>query len=442
MMNTPQTPAKATIAWLTPDGVEPEPRVFIAAADAGFRLLAGKDCERNHPVDIAVADLRGLLHARSTTAETIARARAAAPLAGLVIATSAGVSAADRAMLRRYGDVCYVGADAAPVIAAIRDRLRLVALADETGERIKSLVAEGRTVSFAGLVEKPATITALVAGRPSPLTLGSTNALKRITAETYCVFSAGQVMRALDHCRFDCLIVNPATEMDLLLALTRALRRHRDHRRISVFIASDDDDLLDRCVSRDGFEVILAPHIDTDLGPRVVQAVRRARMASSMREFLRSGEGCGGGKDGATNARFFAHHATRAFRRSVETGTPTSLVAFALQPHAASADNRIAAAISDALRTAARLVRAEDMLVRLTPTTFAILLRHTQASEAAAIAARIEGVIAGTLRRSTLDIANISTAAIERNANDDLEHTIARLLHSLRPRAAASGIIA
>ncbi|MEK7266467.1 MAG: hypothetical protein AAB227_10255, partial [Pseudomonadota bacterium] len=170
MINLDKTRPKATIAWLTADGGAPEPRVHTAAAAAGYAICEPINHAVDKPaVDIAVADLRGAIHLTDAAADLIAKSRAIAPSAGLVIVVSAGVSRETRTMLRRHGDVCYVGADAAPVIAALRERLRLSGLADEMGERIKSFIADGRTTSFAGFKEKPHRLSVLVAGKPSPL---------------------------------------------------------------------------------------------------------------------------------------------------------------------------------------------------------------------------------------------------------------------------------
>src|SRR3990167_7274410 len=207
MINLDKTQVKARIAWLTADGGAPEPRVFNAAAAAGFTIFEASNVAVDRPpVDIAVADLRGALHPGDVAAGVIAKARAAAPAPGLVIAASASADRETRSMLRRHGDVCYVGADAAPVIAALRERLRLSGLADEMGERLHSLIADGRTISFAGFKERPRSLSVLVAGKPSPLTLSACNAIRDVATQVSCVFSAGQVMRALDHSQFDCAI--------------------------------------------------------------------------------------------------------------------------------------------------------------------------------------------------------------------------------------------
>lgn len=436
MINSERHQAKATIAWLTPEDAGPEPRVLLAAEDAGYLVATGPDAEKSD-CDVVIADLRGFHQSTPAVSELISRARALGPSAGIIIAASASADRKMRSLLRRHGDVRHLGRDAAPLIASVRERLRLFMLADEMGERMKSLIADGRTASFSGFGERRDRFSVLVAGAASPLTLNVCNSVNRVAAHTSCVFTAGQVMRALDHYRFDCAVFLPTGETDLLIALARALRRHRDHRKLPVFIASEDDELLDRCAGKEGFDVIMAQHLEADIAPRLGVAVRRARMAAMMRAFLRSSDGCGGGGEGAAAARFFAHHATRIFNHAEAAGKAVSLVGLSLEPRTGSgANDATSAALSEALRTTTRLVRAEDLITRLTPTTLVVLLRGVNAREAERIADRLEGVIGGSLTRSTCDIACVSAASVQRAGGEGLEHVVATLLRSLQVRKA------
>lgn len=431
MINAHSEAPKAVISWLTPDGVSPEQRVFLAAQSAGYLLLDQSAAKRR--CDIAVVDLRGFLEPSPAIADLVDRARSLSPAAGLIIAASAGADRKLRALLRRHGDVHFLGRDAAPLIASVRERLRLFSLADEMGERMKSLVADGRTISFSGFEERRDRVSVLVAGNASPLTLNVCNAVNRVAAHTSCVFTAGQVMRALDHYKFDCAIFLPSGESDLLIALARALRRHRDHRKLSVFMASADDDLLDRCASKEGFDVILANHLDSDLAPRLETAARRARMASAMRSFLRSTDGCGG-KSGAAGARFFAHHTSRLYKCANAAEKNISLVGLSLEFAAGDGSDSAGAALNEALRTAAKLVRAEDLITKLTPSMMVISVRGANATDATKIAERLEGVIGGTLTRSAHGVTEVLTATATREPDEHLETNVARLLRDLRSK--------
>lgn len=436
MINPESSTSRATIAWLTA-GEAPGARTLAAAQAAGYRVsfAAARGAGEPRP-DIAVIDLRGDEDPCRRAADLVVRARALAPVSGTLIVVSHDLAARTRSALRRRAETIQAGADDAPVIGAVRERLRLAGLADEMGERVKSLIADGRTVSFDALAKSPGMLSVLIAGRPSPMTLGACHAVRAIAAQTSCVFSAGQVMRALDHARFDAAIFLPADEDDLLLALARALRRHHDHRRLPVLVAVETDDFADRCVARDGFDSIAARQLDGDLPVRLELAARRARMATAIRGFLRSPEGCGDGRDGAAGARFFAHHAIRQFKRADDTGQPISLIALTLATeHAAQGSGGVSRALGEAQKTITKLVRAEDMIARLSENTLILLVRGARGEDAARIAGRIEGVLSGTLLRSALAVARIRMGAIERRARDDIETSIAELMRALRESA-------
>lgn len=427
MINLDGGRERATIAWIAAGGGGGA-HLIDAFRAAGYALL---NPPSTGPIDIAAIDVRGVSDPSiDNIADLVGAARRLAPAAGILIVASNAAGRVTRAGLRRYGDVCYVSKDPTPVVTAVRERLRLAALADETGERIRTLVADGRALTFNALAQESRRLSVLIAGRPSPLTLSACNAVRAAASQTTCVFSAGQVMRALDHSRFDGAIFIPSDENDLLLALARALRRHREHRRLPVILASPDEALLDRCAARDGFDAVLAHHLDSDLADRLATTARRAQMANAMRKFLRSAEG--GGAPGGNGARFFAQHALRLFRRADEIGKPISLIALSLTLRGQDASDAVANALHEAQRTVSRLVRAEDLIARLSPTTIVVMARGVGAAEAARIAERLEGVIAGTLLRTTLDIARVDAAAVERTKGDGVETTVAALIRKLQ----------
>lgn len=433
MINLDGVNEKAVVAWLSRSQAVGA-RLADAAKTSLYRIVSDEASETARRFDVAVVDLRGAEHVGAPASDLLTRARRLSPSAGIIILANADIDAKTRRRLRRRGEVCFVGQDATPVIAAIRERLRLSKLVDEMGERVKSLVADGRPVSFSALQHDKPSLSVLVAGAPSPLTLTAFNAVQTTSAQATCVFTAGQVMRALDHGKFDGAVFLPANEGDLLFALARALRRHREYRNIPVVLAAEEADLLDRFLIRDGFDVIQASHIEADLSDRIDFAARRARMASAVRAFLRSPDGVAGGKEGAASARFFALHATRLFRRADDAGEAISFAAFQLR-----SDNSDAA-ISEAIRTASRILRAEDMIARLAQGSLVVMLRGAREHEARRIAERLEGVIGGSLPRSMLAGATIAAGAVQRHPGDDLEETIAALFRSLRSGASANSL--
>lgn len=423
MINHNTLRPKAVIIWLgaaTGDGPP-----WSAAAAAGYHICRPADGVR---ADIAVVDIRSGVDAPESL---VAKARKCAPPAGILIVAPCAASDAARARLRRQGEVVFVSLDASPAIAAIRERLRLASLAGELGDRILSLTAADRPLKFKGYAESPGPLSVLIAGPPSPLSLAAVNAL-RIDAATTCVLSAGQAMRALDHRAFDGIVLLPEDENDLLLALARALRRHREHRHLPIVIASKDESLLHRCAHRDGFATLYAAHVAADLAPRIKASVRRTGVAASMRGFLRSPEGCAGSL-GAVSPRFFAQHANRLIRIADETARPVSFIGFSLLPSGSHSVEGAGPPPEEALRTVLRVVRAEDVIARMSSKTLVLLFRNTMEHEAARIAGRLAGVAAGTMSRAAPHCA--TAVAIERRNGDPLRTSVAALIEAMKADA-------
>lgn len=432
MINHNIVNARAVIAWIAAPG-RPAPPAFAEALRAAHYRLAGKG---DRAPDVAVVDLCGADPASPAAADAVAAARRLGAHAGVLIAAGTNANAEDRRRLARLGETVFTRTSVEPLIGALRERLRVAALADETGDRLKTLVADGRPVALAPAPPRREDFSVLIAGKPSPIALTVSNAAAGMAKSAASVFSAGQAMRALDHGAFHGAVFIPADENDLLIALARALRRHREHRRLPVIIVSEDDDLLDRRAAKDGLETMSAARVGEDLSPRLETVTRRALMAANMRAFLRSGEGNGGAI--AASPRLFAQHAVRCLHRADETGRTISFVALTLAPKAegvSTAASRLA--LDEALRTAARLVRAEDMIARLTATTLVVMLRGTTAADAERVAHRLEGVIAGTQSRASLDHADVFAAAIERHPGVEIERVIAALVADLRGRRRA-----
>ncbi len=433
MINHDREQFRAVIAWISASG-RSAPAAFADAAGAAHYRLAGD----GETPDIAIIDLYDSDPASDGAMEAITAGRRSGANAGLVIGAAAGAGVEDRRRLARLGETVFLRNSAEPLVGAVRERLRLSTLADEAGDRIKTLVADGRTVNFAAPPPAGADFSVLIAGKPSPIALAASNAILAASKKAVCVFSAGQAMRALDHTKFQGAVFIPGDENDLLVALARALRRHREHRRLPVIIVSADEDLLDKRAARDGLDVMAASRVADDLYNRLETTTRRSAMAAGMRAFLRSPEGNGGAAL-AASPRLFAQHAVRTLRRSDESGRAISFVALSLAPKSDSAPAAASRAVLDeALRTATRLVRAEDMIARLTATTLVFMLRGTREADADRVARRLEGVVTGTQSRMTLDHSDVSAAAIEREPGVELERVIAALVAELRQRRKAA----
>lgn len=430
MINHDTDQTRARVAWIAAGGRSVPPAFIEAARHARYDIV-----DPPAAADIAVVDLYGADPDSPATSETATFARRLGAGAGVLIAADAAATSEQRRRLARLGEAIFLRTSVEPLIGAVRERLRLARLAEETGDRLKSIVADGRAVSFSAPAPTEGGAV-LIAGKPSPLALAASHAVRAAARSSVSVFTAGQAMRALDHGSFDGAVFIPADENDLLIALARALRRHREHRRLPVVILSADEDLLDRRAAKDGLDTMAAARAGDDLARRLETMTRRANMSAAMRAFLRSPEGNGGGR-GAANARLFAQHAMRVCVAADEKGDAVAFVALTLAPKVGADQAGASRSLFDeALRTAARLVRAEDMIARLEATTFVVMLRGTRGGDAERVARRLEGVVTGVQPRATLDLLDVRASAVERLPGTEFERVIAALVADLRGRRA------
>ncbi|MEZ5916271.1 MAG: hypothetical protein R3C40_01650 [Parvularculaceae bacterium] len=431
----------ARIAWFSHNAQPPSDNMVIALADAGMQIV---DWARKRPdtfCDIALLDVRGAETPVHSAIDLSELAKRLFIPGGLIVTASQSIETHERAALRKIGDVCFTTASHEPLIGVLRERLRLASLAEETGERLKTLVSMGCYFRFPPINPEDKRPSVLLAGVASPLTLSASNAVREWAGETACVFSAGQVMRALDHTTFDAAIFIPEDENDLLLALARALRRHRQHRRSPVLLTSKEEGLVERLTARDGFDCVLPDHLDSDLAPRIHLSVRRASMAATMRQFLHSADGAAGKPLTAVNAKFFAQHAVRLYQRANDTNRPLTLIGLSIESSSSSlARNELTGAVGRAIKTVARIIRAEDMVARLTPTMLVVLASTTE-KNSTKIAERLDGVVSGTLSRAIIEQSRITTQYVVRTQNESVEESLARLIGLIKNPAEETGTV-
>jgi PleD family two-component response regulator len=423
MVNLSDDGARARLAWVSSGGT-PGEEIRKLAASFGYRLIAPGE----GAADLAVVHCAGKDLTGEALAALIASGRSAAPAAGLLIAVDRRAPIDPGARLRLQGAADCASADPVQIFAAARERLRLHALAAEVEERIRTLTRLGRKTSAPDFGAACAPLSVLIAGRPSPAALSACSAIGRSGARATGVLSAGQAMRALDCGSFNAALFVLTEENDLLLPLARIMRRHRDHRRVPVIIVDEAGRAGSRA-ARDGWELIHPDDIESDLAGRLSRAARRTELAESMKKFLRSPLSTGPG--GVASPRFFAAHARDAFSRAEKDQKFVSLMLVSL-----FAADDAASAMRETAKTVRRIVRAEDLVARLTPRALGVLLRGASAGEAERIAERVEGVVGGSLRRSPQGVVEIAAAGGQRCAGDALETVLARLVrqsHARRP---------
>ncbi len=404
---------------------------------AGYLLLPADKAKH---ADLAIVDLRGKKLAGKKAVALANLLRRKSPESSLFFIIDPDLNSSARNALKRYGEIVCLTDAIDPLIDRCRYMIRLRNIAEETGERLKSLAALSRLVEFPSIATSSSRPHILIAGRPGAAALSVINATNQIAEQSVCVLSVGQTMRALEHGAFDCAIFLPSDENDPLFSLSRALRRHPKHSTLPILHVLDDVSQAASFAARGAREVILNAHIADDLAGRAKLLTRRARLTRSMRDFLQAceGEGVRDAPSGAFTSTFLAEHGARLCGRADQTSRPFSTVIAHLSVGRTGADNVEPGrrALHQATRLINRVTRAEDVIARIAPETFLILMPATNEEDAHNIALRIEGVLEGTVFRGAnendLFAVRAQTAACARPKDSCIEETVALALRRLR----------
>lgn len=422
---------KARIIYV---GGEDEARsaLTVAFEDAGYALVSHEDAGRTD-ADIGLIDLRGR-QVSSRKAQSIAGLlRKSSPESSILIIIDPYIDETARRALRRHGELVVMLTKPDGLIERCRQVLRLRNIAEEAGERLKSLASLNRLNDFPPISAPAGALRVLIAGEAGPVALSALNALKPITEQSICVFSAGQALRAVESMRFDAAIFLPKRDSDPLMSLARSLRRHPKHANMPIIFPMHDPDDAANYALRGASDFMLTGHIGADLGPKALLAARRARLQKSMRKFLQACEGDGvrDAGSGAFTATFLAEHGARLCARADQTGRTMSMVTLRIETeskeHGEAEPGR--RALHQAARLINRVTRAEDMVARVATNTFLVMMPATTERHAEKAALRIQGVLENTVFRSAGDDllygVNVSAVACRRPEGLCIEECVA-----------------
>jgi len=433
---------RARIACLT-GSADAQNNLTIAFAEAGYAVVCENEADH---ADLGVVDLRKRDITAKQAQQITSALRKRSPECAIFFLINPHMAPKGRAILKRSGEVVAIEEDLAPAIERCRQMLRLRDLAEEAGERLKTLASLSRLADFPTIETSNEAPRILIAGKPSRYALAAASAASEIAGQWSGVISAGQALRALETGNFDCAIFLPDTDNDLLLSLARSIQRHQKHEDLSIIHIAQDQDHLDELASKGVRDFMLAGHLYHDMAQKILTSTRRARLSAAMRRFLNAcaGDGVRDTASGAFTASFLSQHGARLCARADQTRRPVCVVIMKLSSRSLSTEhtepNR--RALYQAARLISRVTRAEDMIARLSPDTFIAILPATQAHDASAVANRIEGVIANTMFRGAkseeLFSVKVAHAVIARSAGACIEETIAQALGALRDKPAST----
>ena len=384
---------RARIACLTPGGAT-DAALTDFCAKAGYQLVASTSARK---ADIGLIDLRNVAAPAHRIGAVVEALRRNSPECGVLFLLEPAMAFRHAGALRRFGEVAVADAELDHVVTRIRETIRIRNIAEETGERLKSLAAINRTVEFPVIATDASPPRVLIVGAPGPAAIMAINAAGAVADICACVLTAGQAMRALDHQTFDLALFLPSVQDGAMAALVRALKRHPRHARTAILQIGDAADDLAAMARRGGVEFMLRDQISSELTRRAQHIARRARLVHSMRVFLRAcaGEGVRDTLAGVFTPTFLTQHGARLAARADETNRALSVMLIQISEEAA--ERRIGRRASrQAARLIARVTRAEDVIARLAPGLFAVLCPATIAADATRVALRMEGVLRHT----------------------------------------------
>lgn len=439
MTGSERDSARARVAWLSADGGAPAGPDLAHFADAGWRISLGAGAT---PVDLAIVDLGDRAVSPKAIEAMAATVRRAAPECVLVFRASATLSPPERAHLRRVGELVLSDFGAQHLVALSRNRLRLRNIAEETGERLKSLAATSRLAEFPPIECSAAAPSILVAGAPSPIALAAFTGADGAAGAIAGALTPPQAMRALEHGRFDVVVLSADGPNDPLAALARTLRCRRRWQDLPFLVVAPGSP-GEAAAWASGFAADLLRKDDLveELPSRAVALARRSRLSHAMRRFLHAcaGEGVRDRLSGAFASPFFALHGERVFARADASGRAVALVGVRLHPPHGDEAAATAKTLTEAARLIRRVTRAEDFVARLAHDTFIVTLPATIAEDAALVAARIEGVVGHAMFQSPDDARPYSVAASAvasaRPRGLRLEEAVAGVLAELNSKA-------
>ncbi len=409
-------------------------------ADAGYEIVAPRD----GAADLCAVDLRGQIFSSKKVKSITTVLRHKSPDAAVFFIIDPDLDAHIRTALRRFGQVIPATAGSEHIIERCRHMLRSRNIAEESGERIKSLASLNKLVEFPAIETSNKRLNILIAGAPGPTASACITAISPFARQYTGVLTAGQTLRALDFQEFDAAIFLPIKQNDTLYSVTRAMRRNKKFAGIPIIhIAATPDDLP--VLAKNGAsEFLLQDHIADDLGVKIQVTAQRYRLLRSMRSFLRTCTGIGirDKTSGAFTTSFLARHGARLCVRADQSNRPLSaaLIQLSVDSDVDTQPGRII--MHQAARLVNRITRAEDLTARVGPDTFVVLCPATTTQDVQSLALRIDGVISNTAFRdgqsNGLHSVTTVTAVTTRQPDTAIEELIAALIKERNAQLAAT----
>lgn len=397
------------------------------------------------------------LQARACPPDNAARALDKEPADAIVALETlpAGVCARVRAVVSMAGPFEGSGAVLAPrahpiqIAARVRSLLRLAVLEEAARERLNDLGNAGHVLPANEYKAGP--VAVLYAGPPDPVFLRLKHALDSAGTELVAAFSTFNAFDYLHERAFDAVVLNTRPKPDIAHTVCSAMRRNtRLYHTPTVLISHEEIyAAADEAFARGASDILPASLEDGELAERISTLAherRRRRLSKGLLESCRVSAVLDGETD-LFNAAFGERHLTSLIGMAGRRALPLSLIALRLETpfdrshgssHSTSALNQFASMLR-------HYVRAEDLAVRLTGSTFYLALPGTSAADAQIVAARVAAIAECTAYESADPHApfrvTLRHQAAEARAGDTAAGLIARAFDAIAaPRSAMAAV--
>lgn len=404
------------------------------------------------------SDLCGLgLAARPCPVSHLARALDDEPADAIITleALPPDLSARVRAVISLAGPFDGAGAAVTPpahpiqIAARVRSLLRLGVLEEAARLRLSDLGDAGHVLPVSEYKGGP--VSVLYAGPPDPFYLRLKHALDGAGTELTAAFSTFNAFDYLHERAFDAVVLNTRPKPDIAHTVCSAMRRNTRLYHTPTVLVSHEDvyAAADEAFARGASDILSAALEPDALAERIntlAHERRRRRLSKGLLESCRVSAVLDGETD-LFNAAFGERHLASLIGMAGRHALPLSLIALRLETpfdrshgssHSTSALNQFASMLR-------HCVRAEDVAVRLTGSTFYLALPGTSAADAQIVAARVAAIAECTAYESADPHApfrvTLRHQAAEAQAGDTVAGLIARAFDAIAaPRSAMAAV--
>ncbi len=294
------------------------------------------------------------------------------------------------------GTVVMKPAHPIQLAARVRALLRLGVLEETAQARLKDLGETGHVLP--ATERKTGQLSVLYAGPPDPVFLRLKHALDAAGTELIAAFSTFNAFDYLHERAFDAVVLNTRPKPDIAHTVCSAMRRNtRLYHTPTVLISHEDVyRAADEAFARGASDILPASLAGDELAERINMLAlerRRRRLSKSLLESCR----VSGVLDSETDlfSEAFGHrHLSSLIALARKRTLPVSLVALTVElPHGSQAvGGHATSALNQFASMLRHCVRAEDLAVRLSGSTFYLALPGTAAADAGVVAARVAAI--------------------------------------------------